>query len=162
MYFDELIELATKEYGLKAIEFKTMQYGNDGQCFPETGTIWLADKYKSCTRSFNPHLFNQKVFIFFHELGHIHCYNNDIWERYHKHKPYSEFTLEEIPEYVEYALDAEQWVDQWAATEMAKNFPEITYPFTYSIEHVRDTFRTMVTRILTDMILHPEIEHMIG
>lgn len=64
---------------------------------------------------------------FFHEIGHIYCWDNQLWKSYHIDKPLFEMTQEEKKRYVRTALKAERWVDNWAKKEMKKHFPKLTY-----------------------------------
>lgn len=55
---------------------------------------------------------NEILSTFFHELGHIYCYDNNLWNSYHK-ECYSKNTRRT-------ALKAERWVDKWAEKELYK------------------------------------------
>lgn len=59
--------------------------------------------------------------VFFHELGHYHCYRNKIFPAYHRSvrrpKMYSKQAV------LSTAFRAEKWVDQWAERECHKYFP---------------------------------------
>lgn len=60
---------------------------------------------------------------FFHELGHHHCVNNNLWVKYHcGTKKDIKYTW----------LKAERFIDKWAANEMKIYYPNINYWFLYN------------------------------
>ena len=68
----------------------------------------------------------------FHELGHIHCYKNNIWKKYHiVKKRISDLTKEEKLGLIRTGLKAEVWVDKWAEKEMKKYYPNLKYHQSY-------------------------------
>jgi len=67
------------------------------------------------------------ISTFFHEIGHIYCFDNNLWLSYHVNKPLKELTTIERKLYIKTALRAERWVDRWAKKEMSKHFSTIEY-----------------------------------
>jgi hypothetical protein len=68
---------------------------------------------------------------FFHELGHIYCYQHGLWPKYHLLKAPEYMTLKEKRSCYATALKAERWIDNWAKKEMTKHFPNVKFVFTY-------------------------------
>ena len=70
-------------------------------------------------------------FIFFHELGHLYCVNNNIWETYHNYNnTWNSFKST--------ALKAEKWIDSWAEKEVNKYFKNVdSYKAYHTIEGVQ-------------------------
>ena len=48
---------------------------------------------------------------FFHEMGHIYCWNNSLLKSFHINKPIEKLTKKEKRNYILTALRAERWVD---------------------------------------------------
>jgi len=67
----------------------------------------------------------QIISTFFHELGHVYCKRNKLWESYHNPRSVS------IQKVRRTALKAELWIDRWAITEMENWFPNIEYTGSY-------------------------------
>lgn len=78
--------------------------------------------------------------VFFHELGHIHCYEEGKWASYHNPKPPASFTHDEKRLIVRTALRAERWVDRWARQEMRRHFPGVRYHSNYGDPRVASRF----------------------
>jgi hypothetical protein len=75
---------------------------------------------------------NHRLSVFFHELGHLHCYDTGKWKSYHtKKKLLSKLNKKEKALLVRTALKAERWVEKWAEREMAKHFPGVDYIRSY-------------------------------
>ena len=68
---------------------------------------------------------------FFHELGHVYCWEHGLWKSYHI-DPYTHPTIEEKRKCIYVAVKAERWVDRWAKKEMKKHFQKIRYIPSYS------------------------------
>jgi hypothetical protein len=77
---------------------------------------------------------------FFHEIGHIYCWNNSLWTSYHCNKSYDHLTKKEKKKIIMTGLKAERWVDKWAKVEMKKHFPNIKYQPGYSTKEDGDSF----------------------
>jgi hypothetical protein len=88
---------------------------------------------------------------FFHELGHIYCWNNGLWKSFHINKAMSELTPIEKQKYTRVALKAERWVDGWARKEMKKHFPNIKYVDSYFSEQVTHAFKKQIKKELYDV-----------
>ncbi len=77
-----------------------------------------------------------KVRALFHELGHIYCYRNKIFSKYHRGGSNQAVRLT--------GLKAERYVDRWAAVEMKKFFPLLEYDYSYnnpySVKWYRDNY----------------------
>jgi hypothetical protein len=71
---------------------------------------------------------------FFHEIGHIYCWEKSLWSSYHTHKELDNLTALEKKKYIRTALKAERWVDRWAKKEMKRHFPNIRYNPSYSTD----------------------------
>lgn len=56
---------------------------------------------------------------FFHELGHWFCYKHDVYHRYHWGE------LNGL--WLQNAILAERWVEEWGRMECAKVFPEVRW-----------------------------------
>jgi hypothetical protein len=79
----------------------------------------------------------QMISTFFHELGHLYCYNNNIWKSCH-----STILPENVSTYIRCFLKSERWIDNWAHNEVKKWFPKHRYVKTYynkeGIEFTKD------------------------
>jgi len=73
----------------------------------------------------NKNFINKRILIpiIFHELGHHHCYENDLFFHYHHE---DDIRLAKLT-----ALKAERYVDKWAANEMKKHGYKMKYPMFY-------------------------------
>lgn len=80
------------------------------------------------------------VSVFFHELGHIHCYDEGKWRSYHNTKPPYKMTDREKQLMIRTALRAERWIDRWARREMRKHFPRLRYITNYGDNGVAAQF----------------------
>lgn len=78
--------------------------------------------------------------IFFHELGHIFCLRNKIWEAYHSSFRSYYNKKRYYKNYLMTALKAERWVDNWAYNELKKYDKRIKYDFPYSGEEAKKWF----------------------
>ncbi len=109
MLYDQQRELynLARDYGVR-MEFRSM--GLQG-CFKPPVTmvlnrIILEDRQRILS-------------VFFHELGHVYCYRHDLWYNYHRDVTHIT------------GLKAERWVERWAAIEMGKRYPDLTYQSVY-------------------------------
>lgn len=83
---------------------------------------------------------NKLPFIFFHELGHLHCVNNKIWDSYHNYNnTWKNFKLT--------ALKAEKWIDSWAEKEVNKYFKNVNSYKIYHTEYGKEKLIEMVDTI---------------
>ena len=80
-----------------------------------TKTIIINSEYKNDIENLIP--------ILFHELGHKHCFDNNIYYHYHNE---TNSRLAKLT-----ALKAERYVDKWANKEMNKFNTGIEYPMFY-------------------------------
>lgn len=153
MEWEEIVELAKNSYGLKELEITETKHGNMGECLPELGKVILAKVL------FDPFMsYDVKFIVFFHELGHLHCYNNDIHSEFH-HTNIKDFTsLDQIPHFLEIAIAGEQWVDSWAAAELKKYFPRISYPLGYTSPSKIQWYTDTVTDIIKKHISKRELK----
>lgn len=71
------------------------------------------------------------ISVFFHELGHVHCFETSRWQSYHLDKLISEMTHGEKTLILRTALRAERWIDRWARAEMRKHFLGVRYYCVY-------------------------------
>ncbi len=79
--------------------------------------------------------------IFFHEVGHVYCFDNNLWISYHNPKNYYDYTDREKQLIFKTAIRAEKWIDKWAEKEMKKHFPDIKYYGVYNDKDVVKSFR---------------------
>lgn len=101
-----------------------------GYVNPKTSTIYIDAKWKKDKRML--------ASILFHEIGHIHCYRNNIWQAYHN---MNKLTKKDKRLIIVTGLKAEKWVDQWAAVELSKWYPEIPFHFTYFSEYQQKVYK---------------------
>lgn len=76
----------------------------------------------------------QFICTIFHELGHIHCYRNNIYPAYHHEKCIKKLTKKEKHAVMLTAWKAERYVDAWGRKEMQKHFPGMKYESNYMDE----------------------------
>lgn len=131
-----LIELS-KEYGVR-LHFTKSMINNDG-----CARYWNNSISVSTTQSASGMLST-----FFHEIGHIYCWENSIWTSYHVNKPFEHLTKEEKSRFIKVALKAERWVDSWAKNEMKKHFPNVKYSPSYESEADGKEFMTDIKNML--------------
>lgn len=86
---------------------------------------------------------------FFHEMGHIYCWENSLWKSYHINKPIEYLTKKEKIKYFKTALKAERWVDRWASKEMKKHFHDIKYQDGYLSEKEGLEFSNHIRKIFS-------------
>lgn len=84
----------------------------------------------------------RKLSVFFHELGHHHCCTMGIWRSYHQYPHITKTGRIKLDKKtargaIMTGFKAECWVDQWAAKEMAKWYPNRTYYGGYGTEYSR-------------------------
>lgn len=100
--------------------------------FVKTGTDYGSARYWNRSISIN---INQTrsamISTFFHELGHIYCWEKKIWKSFHVNKPLQYLTKSQKLKYLRTALKAEKWIDRWAEKEMKKHFTKIKYINSY-------------------------------
>lgn len=85
---------------------------------------------------------------FFHEIGHVYCFQKGIWKSFHINKPVEELTKNEKRKYISTALKAERWVDKWAEKEMKKHFPRLKYVDSYLSDEDGKVFTESIKRML--------------
>jgi len=120
MSWDDIIEIAKKNYGLKRIIwYNDPSTKQSGSCTYDEGIINI--------NSSNVDTDQRRFKILFHELGHIHCYNNGIWKKYHTRLN----TKEARRGIVLTGLKAERWIDKWAENEIKKYIPDFVYEGSY-------------------------------
>jgi hypothetical protein len=87
----------------------------------------------------------QMISTFFHELGHIYCYENSLWVSAH-----STILPESYKTYIRCFLKAERWIDDWAYNECKKWFHRHRYIKTYynkeGIEFTKDHLKEVKNR----------------
>lgn len=57
--------------------------------------------------------------VLFHEIGHVYCFRNKIWNSFHNYCDKKLFCLT--------ALKAERWVDKWGEQEFKRYYPDKSY-----------------------------------
>jgi hypothetical protein len=84
----------------------------------------------------------EQLSTFFHELGHLHCHRNGIWKRYH----WLKYKLDRRwwPTIIRIGLKAERWIDRWAAKEMRKWYPNLSYITSYGAPSIRKWYHEKV------------------
>ena len=93
----------------------------------------------------------EMISTFFHELGHIYCYDNGLWLNYHNETPAIKMSEREKQLLYRTAVKAERWIDKWAEIEMLKHFPEIKYYTTYKDkEVVKDFIKSIKEELCID------------
>ncbi len=111
----KLLQELASEYGIK-IRF-TESLNGDGEARFWNNSISINTKQSP----------RGMLSTFFHEAGHIYCWNNSLWRSYHINKSVETLTKQEKENYLKTALRAERWVDKWAKKEMSLHFPDIKY-----------------------------------
>lgn len=102
-----------------------------GSCYYTDGIIIINSKFKNNKQKF----YN----ILFHEIGHIYCYQNNIWKNYHLNK--IQLTKREKSLILKTGLKAERWIDNWAEKEMKKWFPKMKYNKGYFLKSKTKLFK---------------------
>lgn len=77
----------------------------------------------------------------FHELGHIYCYINSIYKKYHYSKPYNKLTKKDKKAVRLTGFKAECFVERWAEKEMKKYYPSMKYRAYYGNEESKKWLR---------------------
>ena len=74
--------------------------------------------------------------VYFHELGHYHCFRNHIWPAYHRsvRRP-GMYTKQAV---LSTAFRAEKWVDKWAERECLSYFPNYYWNGSYRTDVDRE------------------------
>ena len=109
---DNNLKRVLKYYNVK---LKFVSEGNFmGQYQHNIRTIIVLSEYKND---------KELIPIIFHELGHKHCYDNNLFHAYHYD---SDLRLVKLT-----ALKAERFVDKWAAKTMIKWGFNDEYPMYY-------------------------------
>jgi len=85
---------------------------------------------------------------FFHEAGHVYCWDKSLWKSYHIDKPIENLTPQERTNYLKTALRAERWVDNWAKKEMRKHFPDIKYIDGYLSKQDGEILKKSIRKLL--------------
>ena len=125
----QLINYAKKHYGLKKI-------------------IWVKDKnlkvtatcdYRAGIVKLNYYRINSRnrYTTLFHELGHIYCYKQGLWKKYHIDLEEWKNTKKAIDGIVKTGFKAEKWVDMWGMNEMKKHYPRKKYHAIYHVPNVK-------------------------
>lgn len=79
---------------------------------------------------------------FFHELGHVYCYEMGIWSSYHHTDGISKLTKEQRRKAIYTGLKAERWIDKWGSRELQTWFPGVPIDMGYVTESwVADWYR---------------------
>lgn len=130
-----LIELS-REYGVRLH-------------FNKTDKSHGSARYWNNSISINP---NQSAVgmlsTFFHEMGHIYCWDNSLWRSFHFNKSIDDLSSDEKRKLVLTALKAERWVDRWAKKEMKKHFPHLKYIDGYLSKESGDNFTMELKKML--------------
>ena len=133
MKWRSLIQLAKTEYGLNRIVWKKgKKLGILAECDFVTGTVYLNFNH------FQSISLEDKAQLLFHELGHIHCFNNGIWSNYHISK---NLTRKRKQKLIYTALKAEKWVDNWAEKQFSQYYLNVEYQKFYSNPRTVKAFR---------------------
>lgn len=85
---------------------------------------------------------------FFHEMGHVYCWENSLWKSFHVNKPIEDLNKKEKRKYISTALKAERWVDNWAKNEMRKHFPHLKYMDGYLSKESGTEFTKEIRKML--------------
>ena len=122
-----LIKDISKEYDVKIRIrsenfFKKRKQFGSGFYVGGTNIIYILD-----TLTLEP---SEMLRALFHEIGHVHCYRNNIFKNYHK--SIKSVSPEEKKLVRQTGLRAERFVDRWAAKELKKWNPYLKYDFIYS------------------------------
>lgn len=97
--------------------------------FYDCGGSWKPN-HVTLNKESNP---NFLITAFFHELGHQHCYENNIYKAFHNiDTPNSN---KELLAVISTSLKAEKFVDDWASKEVLKYFPFFKYKKTYHTDY---------------------------
>ncbi len=88
------------------------------------------------------------ISTFFHEIGHIYCWNNGIWKAYHTGKDIDDLTISEKQAFIRTALKAERWVDMWGKKEMKKHFPHLKYQDSYITKLDGEHFKKEIRKLI--------------
>ena len=119
-----------EEYNVKVF------YSNSMNGFDGMSRYWKRSISLNCSLNASTMLAT-----FFHEIGHIHCWDNSIWQSYHIDKSPSRLNNNEKSKFIRTALKAERWVEKWAKKEMKKHFPHLKYVSSgYSSKEEKDHF----------------------
>lgn len=88
------------------------------------------------------------ISTFFHEMGHIYCFENGLWKSFHINKSIEDLTRSEALKYLRTALKAERWVDNWAKKEMKKHFPKMKYIPGYDSDQSGREFTNSIKKMI--------------
>jgi hypothetical protein len=77
----------------------------------------------------------KRINTIFHELGHIYCFDNNLWTRYHYNKHWDELTVDDAIGVIRTGLKAERWIESWAESEQKKWYPNMKYEVAYYKPH---------------------------
>jgi predicted SprT family Zn-dependent metalloprotease len=136
MKWRTLVKLAKKEYGLKEIHWA---YNNrskwKGKCDYQNGVIKLNYFMVAGNEE-------EKIRSLFHELGHIHCYQNGLWKG--SHNPRFPLNRKDKKTLILTALKAEKWIDNWAEQELKKYYPSFKYKKEFSTKEGIKTYRNEI------------------
>ena len=80
--------------------------------------------------------------VFFHELGHVYCWKNDVWYSYH----HFDGTKEKYRVFALTGFKAEKWVDKWGEKEHKKYFPKLYYCATYRTKEHKKWFKNNILK----------------
>ena len=134
------LKLIEKEYNVKIKFVKKIIIDHNetewmGTCFPEEKLILLC-KYTLASS----YSFTSFIGAIFHEIGHIYCWENNIYPYYHQKYSLKYFKRHYRKVYRNIRLTgfkAEKYVDNWAAQQMKKHYPRCKYPYAYRTEEDR-------------------------
>lgn len=109
----KVIDFLSKLYGVKVDFVDDWDYGS---CYYWEKRIEISIHQTN----------RQMISTFFHEMGHIYCYENNLWKSVH-----CAILPENYKRYIRSFLKAERWIDDWAYNECKKWFPNHRYIKTY-------------------------------
>lgn len=125
----DIIKTIKRKYTVKIKYKKHMD--NMAEYDDNDKTIFVNTKYKN-----NPDIL---IPLLFHELGHKHCFENNLFYHYHMETDLRLFRLT--------ALKAERFVDRWAKKEMKKYNLGIEYPMFYYDKDRTKYFKSIVNQM---------------
>jgi predicted aminopeptidase len=127
------IKKILKNYGVKLV-FKKI---DEIAYYSHSKNLIVIDKSIDMTEE-------ELISIIFHELGHRHCFNNNLYYAYHNETDARLYKLT--------ALKAERFVDKWAAKEMKKNGFPFEYPMFYFNKNRTKEFTKMIKSVYLDIL----------
>lgn len=125
----EIIRSLSKQYKVRTTFSKSIKCRGLSRYWRRSITI-----NSTCTT-------REQMSVFFHELGHIYCYDNGLWKNYHLDKFPGDMTDEEKWLCYNTAIKAERWIDKWAEKEMKKHYPDLKFITSYECPKVIKNFK---------------------